>query len=229
MCSFRCYAIVYLAAFLAGCTDLPEKSFSPPNDYVPINQIQIASRFVTVEVTRETLGLEVNKCIPSLDADSQSVRDHLQKFPNNDATIGIRHASSSRLFLLHKTTAICLEQSTALLPIFAAEALLETANPIGVPPDVTDGWYKKIALLIATQGVAKVAYVYKNGNAFKVSYWVNTTPPFGLSYSSEFKKSGTWETEIFDARFSHPTMTSFTVTKRSGSEQKNYPLAHRIK
>lgn len=229
MCSFKCYALVYLAVFLAGCSDLPEKSFSPPSDYVPINQVQIASRFATVEVTRETLGLEVNKCIPSLDADSQSVRDLLQKFPNNDATTVIKHDRSSRYFLLHKTSAICLEQSTALLPIFAAEALLETANPIGVPPDVTDGWYKKIALLIATQGVAKVAYVYENGNAFKVSYWVNTTPPFGLLYSSEFKKSGAWETDNFDARFSYSTMTSFTVTKRSGSEQKNYPLAHRIK
>ena len=228
MRSIKYSAVIFSAALLVSCADIPKKSFPPPNDYVPISQIQIASRFVTVEVTRETLGLEANRCIPQLDADSHSIRETLKKFPSKDV-VGFGQASSSRIFLLDQTTAICLQKSTAKYPIFAAEAFFETANPIGVPPDVVDGWYKQIALMIATKGVAKIAYVFGNGNAFIVSYWVDTTPEFGLAYSSAFKKSGAWETENLDAKFSHPTMTSFTETKRSGSSQKTYPLAHRIK
>jgi len=213
---------------MAGQTTvaLAQTPAAPPSDFVPIGKVQIASRFITVDVTRETLGIEANKCIPQLNDDSQNIKKEVNDFPNKNI-VGLSHASSANMFLMRQTKAVCLQRSSEQFPIFAAEALLETVNPKGVPPDVVDGWYKQIALLIATKGVAKVAYVYANGNANVVSYWVETTPAFGLYYSSTFNKVGTWETETFDAQFSHPSMSSISETKRSGLSQKSYPMAHR--
>lgn len=199
---------------------------APPADYVPIEKAQIASRFMTISITRENLAAEASKCIPQLNGDSETIKKAANNVPIQNV-VGFSHLSSANLFLTRYTTAICLQKSSARFPIFAAEAFLETVNPKGVPPDVVDGWYKQIALLIATKGIAKVAYVYGNGNAFAVSYWVEPTSAFGLYYSSTFNKAGTWETGTFDARFSHPAMTSVSETQRSGVSQKTYPLAHR--
>lgn len=225
---FKYSAVIFCAAFLVGCATPPKTVFPPPEDYVPISQVKITSRFVVVEVTRANLGLEINKCVPQVDANAQAIEQGLQDFPSNNIR-KFGHASSAKSFILRKTKAICLQKSSEKFPIFAAEAFFEMANPGGVPPDIIDGWYKQIALLIATKGVAKIAYKFENGNAFIVSYWVETIPEFALSYSSAFKKSGTWETESFDAQFSHPTMTSFNEIKRSGSSRKVYPLEHQFK
>lgn len=224
---FRYSVLGLFAAFVTGCAVQPQKVFPPPADYVPIGKVQIESRFVTVEVTKETLGIEANKCVRPLNSNSQSIQKQLKDFPNKNMVI-FGHASSANRFLLHQTTAVCLQKSSEKFPIFAAEAFFDTTNPKGVPPDVVDGWYKQIALLIATKGVAKVAYVFANGNAFSVSYWVEPPSESGLYYSSTFKKAGTWETEKLDAQFTHPTLTSLSETKRSNSFQKSNPLAHRF-
>lgn len=220
---FVCYpTLTFFAVLITGCATPPQKVFPPPTDYVPIERVQIASRFDTVEVTAATLGLEVNKCVPQLNGDSPSIQKHLKAFPNRNI-MGFGHMSSANNFVLRQTTAVCLQKSSEKHPIFAAEVFLNTANPKGVPPDVVDDWYKQIALGIATKGVAKVAYVFANGNANTVSYWVETPHDIDLYYSSTFKKAGTWEKEKYDAQFSHPSMTGFSETKG----RKAYLLAHR--
>lgn len=215
-----------LALTVAGCVSQPQRVFPPPTDYVPIKEVQIQSRFPTVEVTGDTLGVEANRCVPQLNGDTPSIRAKLKDFPNRNI-VSFEHMSSANMFILRQTTAVCLQRSSEKFPIFASEAFLETANPKGVPPDVTEEWYKKIALLIASKGSAKIAYVFDNGNAFSVSYWVEVSPGFALDYSSVFRKAGTWEAERLDAQFSHPSMTSVAETKRSGSAQKIFPWAHR--
>lgn len=225
---FKYSVACFCSALFAGCAGTPPKSFTPPNDYVPINQVQITSSFNTVEVTRETLGFEVSKCIPQLNFDSQGIREQLQKFPSNDSW-AVGQASSANIFLLRKTTAVCLHKSSEKFVIFSVEAFNDTVNPKGVPPDVNDGWYKQIALLIATKGMAKVAYVSGNGNAFVVSYWIKKPLEFGMFYSSTFKKAGEWESENYDAKFSHPSFVSVSEIRRSGLSEKMDPLSHRFR
>lgn len=220
-------ACIY-AALLAGCATSPPKTFPPPTDYIPISEVQITSRFNTVEVTRETLGLEVNKCIPQINADSQGIKQKLGKFPS-DNSWAIGQASSANIFLLRRTTAVCLHKSSEKFVIFSAEAFFDTANPHSIPPDIIENWYKQIALLVATKGVAKVAYVFSNGNAFVVSYWIEKPLEFGIFYSSVNKKAGEWEKDNFDAKFSHPSLESMSLTKRSGLSQKMDPLSHRFR
>ena len=101
------------------------------------------------------------------------------------------------------------------------------STPAGVPPEVLDVWYKKIANLIAARGMATVAYETNDGNAFVANYWVEESPMFGLYYSSELWKAGEWETDDVDAHFLHPKMESVTVTKRSGRRKKMDLLSHR--
>lgn len=220
------FAVIGLLSILStACVTQAQRSFPPPDDYIPIDRLHIASQYVTVEVSKETLAVEANKCVPSLDGNSQNIRHEASSIPSRNI-VAFEHASSGNMFVLRQNTAICLHRSSARYPIFAAETFLDTVNPQGVPPDVTDDWYKQIACLIATKGVAKVAYVFGNGNAFVTSYWVETSAQFRLNYSSTFSKSGTWETQNFDARFSHPDMSSVSNTKRSGGSQKSFPLLH---
>jgi hypothetical protein len=221
-------AIAFCAASVIGCAEAPpKKEFARPDDYVPIGQVQIASRFETVDVTLDNLGSEAHKCVPQLDADSTNIKKERQHFPSKNILI-FGHVSSANSFVVRKTIAVCIHESSEGFPIFAAEAFLETANPKGVPPDVIDSWNKQIALLIAAKGEAKIAYAMGNGNAFTVSYWVESSQKFGLSYSSVFKKTGDWENEKYDAQFSYPTMAGFSVVQRSGSSQKIYLLSHRF-
>jgi hypothetical protein len=226
MHAFKFCAVGVFCAFVSGCATPPPKYFPPPSDYVPLDQIQIASRFDTVEVTPDTLGTEVVKCVPQMNPDSQGIKKVLQGFPSANIN-AFGHASSSRIFILHRTTGTCMQRSAAKFPIFAAEAFVGTVSPSGVPPDVVDGWYKQIAMQIARKGTAKVAFVFNNGNAFVANYWVEATADFSLYYSSAFRKAGTWETENFDARFSDSTLSSISETKTSGKAEKTYPFSHR--
>lgn len=224
--SLERYLICIAITILGGCAVPPRNVFPPPADYVPMGQVHIQSRFDSVELTRENYGTEANRCVPQLDGNSQGIKKQLEKYPNKDI-VGLGHASSSKLFIVQNTTAFCLHRSSEKFPIFAAEAFFNTINPKGVPPDVLDGWYKQIAMTIALRGVAKVAYAFGNGNAYITSYWVETSSQT-LSYSNSFKKAGTWDTERIDVRFTHPTLSSVSETKRGGASEKASLLGHRF-
>jgi hypothetical protein len=223
----RALAILLGVAFIYGCA-VPQqpKYFAPPSDYVPLDQIKIKPRFDTVLLTKENLAAEHKKCISFLQLDTKSMETAVREFPRNNATIAVGHASSSKRFIYRGTTGLCLEFSQNRYPIYAAEALMGTVNPTGVPPDVTDDWYMKIAQKIAVNGRSKVAYVTDKGTAFLVSYWSDQGGSFALNYWSEFKKVGEWENTEVDYKFSNPALSGLSETKRGKAKSmvKDFPL-----
>jgi hypothetical protein len=215
-------------ALIYGCAaPQQQKYFAPPSDYVPLDQLKIKPRFDTVLLTKENLAAEHKKCVPFIQANSESMDVAVREFPRNNATIAVGHASSSKHFIYRGSTGLCLEFSANRYPIFAAETFIGTANPTGVPPDVTDDWYMKIAKKIAINGRAKVAYVTDKGTAFLVSYWSDQTGGFALNYWSEFKKTGEWENAEVDYKFSNPALRGYSEIKRGDAKLmvKNFPLA----
>jgi hypothetical protein len=205
--------------FLGGCVTTSSSSFAPPTDYVPLDQIQIANRFEVTEINAANIGVEAYHCVPQLSAGSKNVNDTGALLPLPRGMVrSLSHLSSSSSFVISGSKAICIRQSTAHYPIFAAEAFLDTVNPSGVPPTVTDGWYVQIARRMAEAGRVTVAYVFPNGNADVANYWVEGSNKNAIHYAREFKKAGTWETGSYDFRFSHPSLTGVTATKRGQSQ-----------
>lgn len=212
--------IASLAIFIFGCA-----APRVPADAVPVNQIQIQSRFDSVEVTQSTLGIELHECLRMMPPDSPVIRERQSRFPYKGSW-ATSHLGTSKTYIVQNTTAICLHRSEANFPIYAAEVFYDTVNPEGVPEEVLDVWYKKIALLIAIQGKAVIAYEAPNGNAFIATYWVEP-PQFGLFYSNEFKKAGDWESGGIDAHFQHANLLRVNVVNRSGRSEKMNLLSHR--
>lgn len=223
----RSLTILLGVALINGCASPQHQSFAPPRDYVTLDQIRIKPKFDTVFLTKENLATEQQKCVPFLLPDSDATRDAVRKFPRNNVTVAVGHRSSAKQFIYSGTTGLCLEYSANRHPIYAAETFIGTANPTGVPPDITDDWYMKIATQIAFTGRAKVAYVTDKGTAWLVSYWSDQTGGFSLYYSSEFKKAGEWENAAVDYSFSNPSLRGFVETSRGNAKDmvKYFPLA----
>lgn len=224
----KVFAILLSAALIYGCAaPQQQKYFTPPSDYVPLDQIRIKPRFDSLLLTKENLASESKKCVPFIQTNTEKMDTDVREFPRNNSTIAVGHASSSKQFIYRGSTGLCLEYSANRYPIYAVETFIGTANPTGVPPDVTDDWYMKIALKIAINGRAKVAYTSGKGTAFLVSYWSDQTGGFALNYWSEFKKAGEWENTEVDYKFSNPALHGLSETKRGDSKKmvKNFPLA----
>ena len=221
-------ALLLCVLALTGCIN-PRRAAAPiPTGYVPLNQIQITSHFNTREISSDTFEAEANRCISNKSSSNMAILKARQNFPRNE-TFELSHPGAANRFLVTQTTALCLQKSSNRQPIFAAEVFFKTINPVGVPPEVTDRWYKELALLIATKGSANVAYVFSNGNASIASYWVKSFPvESALNYSNNNKKAGTWESEVLDAKFSHPAMTSVSTIQRNNLYEKVNPIQHRF-
>lgn len=221
-------AILLAASMIYGCaTQQPQKSFPPPTDYVLIEQISIKSTFDTIVLSKQNLLAEHLKCVPPLSPPYENIIRAVNKFPQDQVISTAGHRSSSKLFIYHGTTGLCLEFSTSQHPILAAETFAGTANPTGIPPNVADDWNKALALKVAISGKAKVAYASDSGNAMIASYWVDPGSSYTLWYSTEFKNAGEWENMPLDHKFIHPSVTGFREIKRGKAEQmvKRFPLA----
>jgi len=223
----RILTILLSAALTYGCASPQRQYFAPPSDYVKLDQIQIKPKFDTVLLTKENLATEQQKCVPFLQLNSDSTRNSVSKFPRHNVTIAVGHQSSSKKFIYRGTTGLCLEYSENKYPIYAAETFIATDNPTGIPPDVTNNWYMKIAMQIAHKGQAKVAYITNKGTAFLVSYWSDQTGGFTLYYATEFKKAGEWENVTVDYKFSNSALNGFAETRRGNGNDKfkGFPLA----
>lgn len=219
---FKMFTYSICTTLLLACAAPQNKTFAPPTDFVPNNQITIPSKFKLVTLTKDNFFYEANKCVQSYNPDAAALRKVLDKFPSDDV-MGAGHVRSSKTFIVHQTRGFCLERSASNFPILAAEAIDKTVNPQGAAPQITDNWNKQIAMLIAIKGTAKVAYTFSNGNAFIATYWVSSSNNTSLLYSSEFKKAGAWENEVLDRRFNHPTSTTVSETKR-GNQFIKYVL-----
>ena len=196
---------------------------------MPLDQIRIKPKFDSILLTKENLAIERSKCVPFtfVQSNTRGLDDAVSEFPRKNVTVAVGHESSSKKFIYRGTTGLCLEFSANGYPIYAAETFIGTANPAGVPPDVTDGWYMKIARKIAINGRAKVVYVTRKGTAYLVSYWCDQTGVFALNYWSEFKKVGEWESTEVDYKFSSPALLGLSQTVRGNSKKmvKTFPLA----
>jgi hypothetical protein len=189
-------------------------------------EIQIESKFDAVELTKETYGTEIKKCIPAIDADSSFIRDIIKDFPVNGFR-KIRNSEMPSVFVAHQRTAFCLKLTPGKHPIYATEAFIGTVSPGGPPEKVVEGWYRQIATLIAQKGSARIAYAFANGNAFIANYSVEADSPEKLLYSAEFRKAGDWESEKLDTRFTHASLSTVTVSKWNDKEVKPFLLLHR--
>lgn len=153
------WGVLGAVALLAGCETTQPKQFAPPDDYVPLSALRIESKFQSAQVNAGNLAVEAAKCVPQVVASGTGVKDTAAKLPlPAGTTIGVGHLSSASQFQITRSTGICLRQSEARYTILAAEAFLDTVNPVGVPPDVLDDWYKQIAKSLAESGSAKVVY-----------------------------------------------------------------------
>lgn len=229
MSSRYAYLLACSAALLcSGCVTTNNTQAAPNSEFVPIDRIQIQNRFDVREVNAGNLGSEVHRCVPQLSATSRHVVEQAAKLPLPQGTVvSLSHVAAANSLVIAGSSAICLQQSTARYPIFAGEIFVDTVNPTGVPPDVTDKWYAELAKRIAETGRATAAYVAPNGNAFIASYWVESSLKTRLSYSNEFKKAGTWESGTYDFRFIDRNFTSISMVSRGGTRTKTNPIGRR--
>lgn len=221
--------MVGCAVLLAGCQTTQPRQFAQSDDYVPLSNLRIESRFQGAEVTASNLAAEASKCVTKLLPSGVAVKDTASKLPlPGGTTISLGHVSSASQFQITRSTGICLRQSEARYTILAAEAFLDTVNPVGVPPDVADDWYKQIARNIAESGSAKVAYVYPGGNAALATYWLGSGHErHDLYYTQEFKKAGAWDEAGYRLIFRHANLASISETKRQGIGKKSNLIGHR--
>lgn len=225
------YAVVVVAVLLTGCGIAGRANFPKPTDYVLFEQMEILGQFPRVFLTGENLGTQVRKCIPTMPYSASSVTSMASKLPlpTNQVSV-LSHASSASSFMVIRDMGVCIKSSEKDYPVFAAEALLGTANPTGPSPDVIEGWNRQIVKKIAEAGIAKVAYQFANGNALVATYWVGEKPPkTTIQYNGNLKKAGEWESDSLDFRFSHPDVKSFSTTERDGQKQKINLLDHRLR
>lgn len=209
---------------LAGCETTQPRQFAPPADYVPLEGLRIESRLPVVEVTSSNLAEEALKCVPTLHTTSKSIQQLAGKLPLAAGTTTVLgHASSANQFIVRGTSSACLRRSEARHVILAADALLDTVNPVGVSPDVQDDWYKQIALKLAQSGTVKVAYAYSSGAASAATYWLGMGQHDGgtLFYTYEFKKAGAWEPSAYGLVFRDRNLASISETKRGGVGRKS--------
>jgi hypothetical protein len=185
--------------------------------------IGISSKFNTIDLTKENFGAKARACEPSLFTDEVSLNKVIENFPSN---LVVNHSNYklSRIFITFNTTGLCIDKSSKGFPILAAEVLLNTANPLGIPIEVEDEWNKQIVLLLAAKGSAKVAYVFKSGNAFIVTFSVSdfataVRTPFSLNYSTSLKKAGEWEDATYDSKFGHPSLIEISISNTGNLNQ----------
>lgn len=213
----------------SGCVTTDQaQGGTPSSQFVPVDRVRIPQRFAVVEVNATNFGGEAHRCVPQLGPTSKPVVDQAAKLPLPRGTVvSLSNVDAANSLVIVGSRAICLQQSTARQPIFAAEIFTDTVNPSGVPPAVTDKWYADLAKRIAETGRATAAYVFPNGNAFIASYWIEPPLKTRVVYASEFKKAGTWETGTYDFRFVDPNITSVSTVTRNGAKAKMAPIDYR--
>ncbi|MFM2111603.1 MAG: hypothetical protein RLZZ271_263 [Pseudomonadota bacterium] len=227
-------ALLLLATGLAGCVTpatQPPPARLVQTDLVPLSRIQIADEFSIVELSTDNLPAQARQCVSTLVESSKSVQDLVQGFPKDRSTVILGHTASASRFMVMGRQGICLRYSETRYPILPVEAFQGTVNPVlrGDSTAVVNGWFRQIADTLARNGSVKVAYAFKNGNAFIATYSVQDPVAPTLHYSSRFKRAGEWESERVDLKFSDATMSSVVEYKVNGKTEKPNLLSHRRK
>jgi hypothetical protein len=224
------------ACVLAGCAanDMQPSRRAP--DLVAFDQIVVPAKFETTPLTATSISRAIQPCLPWLLSDSRPGLPKLVREieESKNTVIVYAHPNSGNLFVMTRELGFCVQRSTALLPVLAAETLLDTAHPIGMPAAVHEDWNKQIARRLATVGQLKVAYKLANGDANLVQYWMDSDGSrIRVRYLHALKQAGEWEKELLDLQFSHPQANGFLVvsttnTPRAGAQVKTSPIDHRF-
>ncbi len=191
-------------------------------DVIPVADIRIRKTFELRSADGDNLKSSLLACIPQFGANFSLPNVPMQSVVHTT----FKTAGSSRIFIVKKSMGLCLQSSSANFPIFAAEAFSGTVAPVGVSDEVVSDWNAEIARLVATKGVAQVAYQYPNQGAMSVKYWVDASNPIIIRYATEFKAQGAWVPQIFDAVFSDTGLTavqSINVNAK-GEGKKDVPF-----
>jgi hypothetical protein len=222
---------------LQGCATNDMQPSRRVSDLVPVDQISVPAKFETTPLTAAALPRAVQPCLPWLITNdgpglSKLVAD-IEKSKTMVVVYG--HPRSGNLFVMTREQGFCVQRTTTLLPILAAETLLETAHPTGMPEAVHESWNRQIAQRLAVVGQVRVAYPQVNGNAYIVQFWQDAEGSrLRLKYSHTFKKAGEWEKDLIDLQFSHPQANGFlsvgsSAQLSSGTQEKIALLDHRLK
>lgn len=190
--------------------------------------IEVSDFFEVSSLSKDNVTDEIMRCIPPLKLSAEAEKQLLASLEKANSMLTLAHTSFKSSYHIFMRQGVCVKKSPNQFPIFAGEAFYETINPNGVPLYIANKWYRHIAQQIAVDGSADVAYVYANGNAVLVRYWVDADKGVRLYYSDEFRMAGEWEGEPIDATFSYSSMTSLQKTARADRFEKAFPLMHRF-
>lgn len=191
-------------------------------DVVPVADIRIRKTFELRSADGDNLKSSLLACIPQFGANFKLPDVPMQSVVHTT----FKAAGSSKIFIAKNSMGLCLQSSSANFPIFAAEAFSGTVAPVGVSDEVVSDWNAEIARLVATKGVAQVAYQYPNQGAMSVKYWVDASNPIVIRYATEFKAQGAWVPQTFDAVFADTGLTavqSINVSAK-GEGKKDVPF-----
>jgi hypothetical protein len=221
--NLKTFVSVMLIGVLGGCA-APQPAV-PKIGYVAMADVRNPLKFEAIEFTKLNFGPAMVACISTWPATATQrfLADWKIPLPRNTRQMHLHNGHASYM-VIEGGKGACIQQSEKHFPILAAEALNKTVNPSGVPPDVADEWNQKIAAEIAKTGYVTVNYSFENGNAFVAKYWVDTNRNAAeeILYFSEFKRTGQWQAEPSQLKFSHPGMTSVLVTKYGDRHAKSF-------
>ena len=195
---------------------------SPFHDAIPLKDIVIKNNFDFVDISSSNLAETLQKCIPQFNGESNYARLP----PATAVSATYTSPQSSRAFVIIKSKGLCIYRSSAGFPIFAGEEFLQTVTPTGAPKEIINQWNVRIADLIAKHGVARVAYVLKDGTAYIARYWTTREKPLELKYVVQQKPLGEWEKQDLDARFIDPGLEAVMVKNvdKTGEGTKALPF-----
>ncbi|HYF19279.1 MAG TPA: tetratricopeptide repeat protein [Ramlibacter sp.] len=194
---------------------------------VPLKDLEVPVRFASEEVTRENFAEVVRACIPDYSdaAVEQALRNW--RFPVRNATTAIGTVRHAGALVVAESTAVCVRESEAGFPIWAAEALWGTIHPQGVPDAVRDDWYGAIARLIATKGFAEVLFRFPGQHATVAVFRPVRGPGMRVEYRASTRRAGEYDPSRYDAVFSHPQLRGVASVSYNGQQEKSI-LAHRF-
>lgn len=180
----------------------PAAVMSPNGDQrIPLAKIQIESRYVRTVLTTENLKDTLRQCSSRL-AQFAALSQAAAVSATYDA------GTTSNIFVVKKNEGVCIKRSATGFPIFATETFKDTINPVGVPENILEGLYSRMAMRLASRGATRIAYVLPNGDAHIANYFVAGTNPFSLLYSQVQLAAGAWETKEVDETLGHPALAS---------------------
>lgn len=203
---------------VACATDPPQ--LKRATDLVSLEAIEVPAKFDTTALTPLNLSSVIRSCLPwLLTAQGPGIAKLSKDIPSSLDNLIIYGSpyQSGNLLVMSREQGFCVQRTSTLKPILAAEFLNDTVQPIGVPASVLESWNKQIAKRLAVLGSVRVAYAMPEGIAYITDFWFGSEHPLHLNYRFSMKAKGRWENDLYDMTFAHPSATGFQALQRGVS------------